>query len=362
MGQSVRHTGIDFLRMLSMFFVVMLHVLGNGGVLGSSPWLSGQYGTAWFLEILAYCAANCFALISGYVGVKAKFRWSRLLNLWLQTVFYTLGIAFAFTLLKPEAVTDVSWVKLIFPVTASQYWYITAYAGMFFFIPFLNLIIEKAERKSLKAFFVVVFIFFCLMPCILRQSPYGLAGGYSMAWLIVLYLMGGYIRKYEIAKRITRKAALLLFFASTTLTWVSKLIIEIVTYRKLGHAEYGGIFVSYLSPMIVINAAALLCLFAQIDFQSKIARNIVFLLSPAALGVYIIHLHPLIWDSVITGCGQSFAAYHPLKMAACVVGMAFIIYMCCSVIEIIRIRLFRLLRVHVLCQRFDLLLNKMTKS
>lgn len=38
-----RKTGVDFLRMFLMFLVPILHILGNGGVLANTPWMSSQY-------------------------------------------------------------------------------------------------------------------------------------------------------------------------------------------------------------------------------------------------------------------------------------------------------------------------------
>ena len=72
-----RNYGIDALRILSMFMVVVLHVLGQGGMLSGSEPGSLKYWTLWFLEIACFCATDCFALISGYVMYKSKPRLSR---------------------------------------------------------------------------------------------------------------------------------------------------------------------------------------------------------------------------------------------------------------------------------------------
>ena len=86
-SNTTRNMGIDLLRIVSMFLVVFLHVLGRGGVLESAPILSVNYEIAWFIEIAAYCAVNCYALISGYVGIRGHYRYSNLLLLWLRVAF-----------------------------------------------------------------------------------------------------------------------------------------------------------------------------------------------------------------------------------------------------------------------------------
>ena len=45
-----RNYGIDLLRIVSMLMVVILHVLGQGGVLKSSEPLSVGYSVAWLLD------------------------------------------------------------------------------------------------------------------------------------------------------------------------------------------------------------------------------------------------------------------------------------------------------------------------
>ena len=76
-----RNRGIDLLRMTAMWMVVILHILNKGGVLAAAAPLSAGQGTARLLETAAYCAVNCYGLISGYVGVQRRFRYSGALAL-----------------------------------------------------------------------------------------------------------------------------------------------------------------------------------------------------------------------------------------------------------------------------------------
>ena len=71
-----------------MIMVIVLHVLGVGGIVHTVDATSPTYVPAWLLEFMAYCAVNCYALISGYVGVKSKFRLSGILALWMQVMFF----------------------------------------------------------------------------------------------------------------------------------------------------------------------------------------------------------------------------------------------------------------------------------
>lgn len=100
---KTRNYGIDFLRMISMIMIVMLHTLGHGGILRSVSFLSVHYQIAWLLEVIAFGAVNTYAMISGFVSVDSHFKISNILILWLQVLFYGILINTVFFFLLPES-------------------------------------------------------------------------------------------------------------------------------------------------------------------------------------------------------------------------------------------------------------------
>ena len=105
MKNSSRNYGIDLLRIVSMLGVVFLHVLGHGGIL-SLDHAPANFSIAWFFEILAYPAVNCFVLISGYVGYKNEKLFPRLKNLltlMFTVSFYSISIFLIFKFFVPKA-------------------------------------------------------------------------------------------------------------------------------------------------------------------------------------------------------------------------------------------------------------------
>ena len=60
--QTGRNYGIDLLRLVAMFMVVVLHVLGHGGILNAATGIN--YSISMLLRICAYCAVDCYAIIS----------------------------------------------------------------------------------------------------------------------------------------------------------------------------------------------------------------------------------------------------------------------------------------------------------
>ena len=61
------NAGIDFLRIFAMFMIVVTHVLGKGGIRSTvKENFDLYYFVTWGIQVSAYSAVNCYALISGY--------------------------------------------------------------------------------------------------------------------------------------------------------------------------------------------------------------------------------------------------------------------------------------------------------
>lgn len=357
-GINKRNYGIDALRILSMFMVVLLHTLGKGGVLRSVNIFSGKYYMAWFIEIAAFCAVNCYALISGYVGINSKYRYSKIVSLWVQIIFYTLLITFCFAIFRPDTVNREVWVRAIFPITKSHYWYLSAYFGLFFMMPLLNAAVNNLGKKELMRFLIAVTVIFSLIPTILQSDPYAISFGYSMIWLCILYVLGGFIRRYEVFASISKIKALMVYILCIVITWGSKIAISRITLNTCGEIKYSDTLVQYSAPTIMIAAIALLIFFSKLEIGPDFIKKLISLFAPASLGVYIIHANSLIWNYYLYDCAKSFTNSHAVIMSVKVITTATFIYLGCSLTEIIRIKLFKLLRIDALIARIDKIRQK----
>lgn len=104
-----RNYGIDLLRIVAMFMVVILHILGRGGILDATVAYSSNYYIAWFMEIATFGAVNCYAIISGYVGYNRKIKYSNLINILFCAGFYIVLLTVAGYFVVPGA--DIESVK-----------------------------------------------------------------------------------------------------------------------------------------------------------------------------------------------------------------------------------------------------------
>ncbi len=347
-----RNLGIELFRIVAMLLIVLLHVLGRGGVYSNAEYLSVNYKIAWFLETVAFCSVNCYAVISGFVGVRSQFRFRKIVYLWLEVAFITLTTTALFAIFAPENVQTDDWYKAAFPLIKREYWYFNAYTLMFPFLPFLNKGLLSISRRQHLVTMVFLFVLTTIFPLLGDRDIFELSKGYSCIWLMVMYIFGAYFKLYGIPKIAHPVICIIAFFAAAFSAWWQKIGIlsavkEGTLERESELADRAGDLISYTSPCMVIMAVALLCLFARIQIRGKVIGTIISHLGKATFGVFLVHVGAMVWG-VIDDRWERFAEMPPLQMVLWVMAAMFSMYFICSAYSLIRIWLFKLCRVHKL--------------
>ena len=347
-----RNYGIDFLRIFSMLLVLLLHILGAGGVLSGTQPLSGNYATAWLLETAAYCAVNCYALISGFVGYRSKTKYTNLALLWIQVVLVSVAVNLGFWIADPSAFDTETLLRSFFPVLNNYGWYFTCYFALFFFMPLLNHAICTMKERELKILCGSWIGVLSILGTASLQDIFQLQDGYSVLWLGALYLLGGCIGRFGWFRNISKPKLLLIYGGSILLAWGTKLILETISSPTVYKFTYSEVLIRYKSPTILIAAVALLLLFSSLNLP-KILKITVKFLAPAAFGVYIIHMHPKIWNTVIVGKFAPLATDGICWMILKTLGTVLILYLAFSLLDLLRHWLFRGLKLKERLSAFE---------
>ncbi len=350
-----RNYGIDLLRIVAMFMVLFLHILGNGGILFEVNVLSPHGIIAWFFEMATFSAINCYGVISGYVGVDSRYKYSSAVTLWLQIAAYSVLIALVYHLRYPQAVSLSSFLTYFFPVCTKKYWYVTAYFGMFFLSPVLNKGAQALTKGQFKATLTGIFITLSVLPSVFSNDIFMTGWGYGMLWLSFLYLMGAYIKMHGFFKN-SIKISGAIYLLCVIFSWAVKLWEENASTADKYAYLSSGFVAQYTSPPMFLAGVALVVIFSQLKLN-KTAKKIVALVSPCAFGVYIIHAHPLLWDRLITYRYAHFINYNPFVMILAVFAVAFIMFTVLAFVDFIRLRIFKLLHIKPFVQKIE---NKIT--
>lgn len=192
-----RNSGIDLVRILGMYSIIINHILYHGQVIIKYK----KYKDILLLiTALIHWPNNGFALISGIVGFK-KYKYSNLLYLWICVVFYSAGIYFFFSIFKPQLIIK-SKSKLIyqlFPIIFHRYWYFSKYFGLYLFFPLINKGIITLNKKELKLLIIIIISIFIIWKDCMNPTfdVFTLNEGKSVLWLLICYIIGAYIGKYN---------------------------------------------------------------------------------------------------------------------------------------------------------------------
>ncbi len=346
-----RNYGVDLLRIVAMFMVLFLHILGNGGILFEVKVLSPHGIVAWFFEMATFSAINCYGVISGYVSVNARYKYSNLALLWLQVAGYSFIITLIYHLRYPLAIPFSSVTEALSPVSYKLYWYVTAYVGMFLLIPILNRAALSFTKKQFKTTLIILFVALSVLPALYEEDIFTTAWGYSTIWLCFLYLIGAYIKLHGFFKN-SIKISLVIYTMCTLFSWLVKLWEESVSTEGKYADLATGFIAQYTSPTVLLSGVALFVVFSQLKLP-KFSHTLIKIISPCAFGVYIIHAHPLLWDRLITYRYASFINHNPLVMMLLVFLVALCMFVAFSFVDFIRLLIFRILHLKPLLEKAE---------
>jgi hypothetical protein len=218
----------------------------------------------------------------------------------------------------------------------------------------MNILIKYLDKYKHTVLVISGLILFCLLPIGWIMDIFGLSFGYSMLWLIYLYIVGAYFNKYQIGKLFKQKIWLIVYIVSVIIAWIIYLIFDIVPILS----GFSDIVLNYNFPTTLFMGIGLFCFFVNMEIKNKNVAKLIILLAPVSFGVYLVHVHPVIFNYVIKDLFIPFIHYPTIIMVLMILGTAFIIYIVCSCIDMIRIKLFQLFKIDYISNKIVIFLHK----
>ena len=355
--------GVDILKCICMFMVVVLHVNSYAGGLSDNVFGTSISTSSWLLDALCYAAVDCFAMTTGYLMIDHIFLYRRVIPLWCQVLFYSVGWLCIFKCFFPNQTPtfgSYSFALYFAPAIGSRYWYFTAYFPLFFLIPFINKCLISLSKMQYIGLLVTILLLFSVLPTLWGTDAFRTNSGVSMIWLTCCYCFGGYIKKFGVPIIFRScNTCFLLYLSCCLLTWISRISFPVFKEAfQLGEDTvklYDRIFYQYVSPTTILEAFAMLCLFTQIIIQRSYIKKTVKLFGQLSFGVYLAHMHPLVkqyWLKTFIpiiaadmrnsiGGGDSFFA-----TLIVVLGMSTVIFCIGMTIDLLRYRLFKMVGIN----------------
>lgn len=327
-----RNYGIDFLRLVLMYMVCILHTLGQGEVLDSCPVDSGKYKAFWLLEILCFSAVDGFAIISGFFASDKPRKYEKLAEMWFQVFFYSFILTMLFTIAGVNSdwpKTDI--IKCALPVTYEKFWYFTAFFALFFVIPILNKFVFALNEQKSKIAFLVLILFSCMT---LMADAFKVKNGYSTIWIMILYCIGALAKRGRIFEGKSTRVLIVIWGICVLLTWWTKVF------------KGTNLLVNYVSPTILLSGLLMVIIFSRISLKGTIISRV----SPLAFGIYLFQLNQVIWGSLknrVSFVGQ----FKFGKAVVYVVFFAMMIFVTGIFVEFVRNKLAKVCRISELSKK-----------
>lgn len=291
-----RDSNIELLRIIAMLFILFHHYALYNSLYNLDVSNINKY-IGIILFSLGKIGVNIFILITGYFSIQKKFSIKKLIKLWLEVVFYSVGITVVFSISGIVQLSFKEIIKFIFPISFNKYWFITIYIVLYILMPFINKYVNKVNREQYKKLLIILFILCVGLYSIMYNSiTYSMNESLPLSniiFYILLYLIGGYIRLYGIEKieniscKTTIRYTLLLFAIFTIFLTFSEIIDY--KYNKLGNV----LFWYTRSNSIFIFAISILIFYIFKKIRLREIK-IVNLLASSCFGIYLIQSHTFI--------------------------------------------------------------------
>lgn len=282
--RNKRETGFELLRIIAMFFIMLVHILNAGGMLANAT----EQTIIWHKLLYSFFtpAVNVFVLVSAYFMVNSKFKWKKYLNLWCQVAFFSVATYVSSCFIN-GGFSFISLIERCFPIIRSRYWFFAAYFILMLIAPFLNKMLKNSSRVELYSLSVILFV----LAYLYMKQPLGrvfnLGVGYSVFWFICLYIFAGTLRLYPL--NIKKRYLILIYFISTLLLWlvnipqVDSYYFNMIIFNSL----------DYTSSLVIVASISLLLIFKDINIKNTSVHNIICYIASLTFGVYLVECSAL---------------------------------------------------------------------
>lgn len=343
--REARNTNFEILRSVSMFLIISWHFIlygiGNTKFDLSSPIETFNYTYLVLSRVISSVAVNTYILITGYFLSTKTFRSVRILRTYIQMIFYAITI-FLLVCIWGNNGFSLKSLLLCLKLDQNTYWFVTNYIGLLIIAPFLSKAIQGLNQRTYNRLLVALIL---LSTSWIAGFPFGnlfkFDWGYSLFWFIVLYLTGGYIKKFDISIRKKKGMYLILGCIILTIYYMA------LAYLKawftppflLSDIRYNGLSF-FLSIFVFLY-------FKQKTFVKNVLNRFMIWAAPYTFGVYLIHdnecIRNIIWKAFDYG---SFTDSPWLVLIH--IGTISFIYVSCIFIDYMRNKIFDLLNINKL--------------
>lgn len=262
-----------------------MHIAGNAI---NTYHLSGSSKVVYDIIInILYVSIPIFVMLSGMLFLGREISYKTMFSKYIKRILLVI-LVFGFFYSALELIFthsfgfDSIWVickKIIANDIWAHMWYLYLVIALYLLTPLLQKWIRGSSRKEQLILLVVLYIFTVLFKDV---EPFlGLQIGFYLPIIdgyVFLYLLGNYLYKYDLSKKIT-----IIIYA---LGLISLALIAIFTYFNIGTS-----LITYTSTLVIMLASSIVLFFKNIKFNENDSKLFKLMneIAVCTFGIYIIH-------------------------------------------------------------------------
>lgn len=296
---------IDIIKVLAMFFVVLLHAAAS--VFYSVSIDSSNFFIYNFYDSIARSCVPLFVMVSGayFLNNNNKLDTKKLYKKYIFKIVIVLVISSTIIelikyILNPEALSAWEFLKNII-VGDSILWFFYMLLGLYIITPILR---QITKSKEITLYLIIIlFILSVFIPTlnhilefefletVIAQMFFGMFDTGNGYFVLIYYLLGFYLSEYKIKKGYTN-SLYILGIIGVILTFI------LTQYYSITTKVANPYFYNYLSLTVFFTPVAIF-LFLKSKLSNKISDNkLLLIISTSTLLIYPVHRMLMIIFSV----------------------------------------------------------------
>ena len=344
---KVRQSNFELMRILSMIFIIVYHILVHGKVLDNTNGVLHLF----FIFIMSFMLVhvNSFVLLAGYFNYNKEFSWNKFFKSFNQAWFYQVVIVLMGFFTGIVSFSKIDLINNLSPFF-NAYWYVFCYLCLYLLSPFLNRLISNLSQKEHKKLILLFLFLFSFIPFITKQESIA-NSGLTLVNFIMLYFIGSYLKKYPISENFHfknySKSKLQIIFILGFICFgllhfaVYQLGAGALSFNNSLLIRIGNIFQTsfqtYSAPFVIFMSVCYFLWFGTLNIKSKVINFIASLV----FGVYLIHDNRIIREHLYYWLDINNDTLITSGFIICKILIAtIIIFVSCIIIEFIRQKLF----------------------
>ena len=275
-----RNTGLDGLRILCMFLIVLshfsVHTIWPDGTTAGGTFVVNLTG------MLGKTAVDCFVLISAYFMADRPLNIQRVVKLLVKTLLCAILIPIILKLCH-VSIVEYEGMRQYLPFMNQSYWFMDTYFLLMLVSPLLNMALVNITQKQLKTMIIAMLVPASILPLLMLQNTFTS----YLFWFVILYLIGAYLKKFDIS--CTRRKAGIVSLLMMVVLLGSIYAIHAIELSTGSQVASGSFYLTdYWQLPVLVCAVSMFLYFRQCQFKESILLQF---LSSQAIGVYLISDH-----------------------------------------------------------------------